>query len=483
MEEKQQSTEEKNDLIEQRYTNLKKLEDAGMNPFGGKFPDTESVTSVKENFSEERKVKVAGRIMAKRTMGKSVFMDLKDFTGKIQLYVKKDLIGEEAFNMIKVLDIGDILGVTGQLFRTRSGEDTIQMSGYTVLAKSLRPLPEKWHGLKDVEARYRRRYVDLIVNDSARAIFKSRINIIGSIREFLNARGFLEVETPMMHSIPGGAAGKPFKTHHEALDMELYLRIAPEIYLKKLLVGGFEKVYEINRSFRNEGISTRHNPEFTMIEVYEAYSDCEGMMELTEKLIRNAAIKVLGREQFDYQGKHIDLTEWKRISFEELMKENYSINVDDPLRVWVEKLKKKGIDVEGDKVSKTQLLNIVGDLVEPEAETHPVFVVDMFKELSPLAKEKKDAPGITDRFELFMGGMEIANAYSELNDPVDQRKRFIEQVKEDPEAKIDEDFITALEYGMPPAGGLGIGIDRLAMLLTDSASIREVIFFPQMKAE
>ncbi|MBU1128215.1 MAG: lysine--tRNA ligase [Candidatus Omnitrophica bacterium] len=483
MDENIKNAEEKNELVEQRYKNLRKLEESGIDPFGGKFPDTEKAISIKSNFSPSRKVRMAGRIMAKRTMGKSIFMDLKDSTGKIQLYLKKDTVGEAAFNIIKVLDIGDIAGVSGELFKTHSGEETVQVTGFTVLSKSLRPLPEKWHGLKDVEARYRRRYVDLIVNDAARDIFKARVNIIKSIRELLDGQGFLEVETPMMQQIAGGAAGKPFKTHHEALDMDLFLRIAPEIYLKKLLVGGFEKVYEINRSFRNEGISTRHNPEFTMIEVYEAYSDCEGMMKLTEELIRNAAKTVLGTEKFEYQGRQIDLSRWKRVSFEELMKENYGISVNDPLSAWVEKLKKKGIEIEGGKVSKTQLLNIVGDLVEPEAEKHPVFVVDIFKELSPLAKEKKDAPGITDRFELFIGGMEIANAYSELNDPVDQRRRFVEQAKEDPEARIDEDFIRALEYGMPPAGGLGIGIDRLTMILTDSASIREVILFPQMRPE
>ncbi|MFH1879013.1 MAG: amino acid--tRNA ligase-related protein, partial [Candidatus Omnitrophota bacterium] len=286
-----------------------------------------------------------------------------------------------------------------------------------------------------------------------------------------------------MHPVPGGAAGKPFKTRHEALDMDLYLRIAPEIYLKKLLVGGFEKVFEINRSFRNEGISVRHNPEFTMMEVYQSYSDCDGMMKLTEELIRSAALKILGTEKFIYQEREIDLSVWKKVSFAELMEENFGIRVEDPLGSWIEKLKKKGIEIEGSKVSKTQIINIVGELVEPQAEAHPVFVVDMFKELSPLAKEKKDRPGIADRFELYMGGMEVANAYSELNDPVEQRRRFEEQVKADPDAMVDEDFIRALEYGMPPAGGLGIGIDRLAMILTDSANIREVIFFPHMRPE
>ncbi|MDD3088750.1 MAG: lysine--tRNA ligase [Candidatus Omnitrophica bacterium] len=474
---------EPNELIEQRYINLKKLRDAGIDAFGNKFPDTQSSSDIKASFAEGRKVRAAGRIMARREHGKSVFMDLKDLSGRIQAYARKDALGDEKFDILKGLDIGDMIGVDGELFKTRTGEETIQVSAYTVLSKSLLPLPEKWHGLKDVETRYRQRYVDLIINDESREKFKSRIEIIKTIRETLNAKGFLEVETPMMHPIPGGAAGKPFKTHHEALDMPLYLRIAPEIYLKKLLVGGFEKVYEINRSFRNEGISTRHNPEFTMIEVYEAYSDCAGMMALTEEMVRAAARKVLGTEKFVYQGKEIDLGVWKKVSFAELMEKNFGIRVDEPLAAWVDKLKSRGIELEAGKVSKTQIINLVGEMIEPVAENHPVFVTDFFKEISPLAKEKKDTPGIVDRFELYMGGMEVANAYSELNDPVEQRKRFEDQVKADPEAMIDEDFLRALEYGMPPAGGLGIGIDRLAMLLTDSSSIREVILFPHMRPE
>ena len=475
--------EEKNEIIEQRYKNLEKLIELGVDPFGQKFSNREIVQDVKNDFSEGRKSKVAGRIMAKREHGKSAFLDVKDQSGKIQVYIKKDIIGDELFEVFKNLDIGDIVGVEGQLFKTRTGEDTIQADTFVVLSKSLLPLPEKWHGLKDVETRYRQRYVDLIVNDEAREKFTKRIEVIKSVRNTLEEKGFLEVETPMMHPIVGGAAGKPFKTHHEALDMDLFLRIAPELYLKKLLVGGLEKVFEINRSFRNEGISNRHNPEFTMMEVYESYSDCEGMMDLTEELIRNAAKRVLGTEKFTYQGREVDLTHWKRVSFAELMDKNFGIRVQDPLETWVGKLKEKGIEIEGDKVSKTQLLNIVGELVEPETETNPVFVIDMFKEISPLAKEQKDAPGLVDRFELYMGGMEIANAYSELNDPIDQKKRFQQQVEADPEAMMDADFVRALEYGMPPAGGLGIGIDRLAMILTDSANIREVIFFPHMRPE
>jgi len=476
-------TEEKNDLIEQKHKNLQKLAEAGIDPFGESFSGIRSIKELKDNFTEGEKARIAGRIMARREHGKSAFMDVKDFTGRMQVYMRKDVIGEEPFETLKAVDIGDIIGVEGELFKTRTGEETLKVNQYKVLSKSLLPLPEKWHGLKDMETRFRQRYVDLIVNDEVRDKFITRVKLIQHLRNELNGQGFLEVETPMMHPIPGGAAGKPFKTHHEALDMDLYLRIAPEIYLKKLLVGGFDKVYEINRSFRNEGISIRHNPEFTMIEVYQAYSDCEGMMRLTEELIRTGAREILGTEKFKYQGRDIDLSVWKRVSFAELMEKNFGIKKDDPLKEWVAKLKKKGIEIEGDKVSKTQILNIVGELVEPETETHPVFVVDIFKELSPLAKEKKGSPGIVDRFELYMGGMEVANAYSELNDPIDQRARFEEQARLDPEAMVDEDFIRALEYGMPPAGGLGIGVDRLAMIFTDSANIREVILFPHMRPE
>jgi len=473
--------EEKNEQVQERYKNMEKMKAMGVDPFGGSWEGIEQIAFVKKDYKEARSSRIAGRIMARRMHGKSAFLDMKDFSGKMQVYLRKDVIGDEAFEILKTLDIGDIIGVSGELFKTRTGEDTVKVESFVVLSKSLRPLPEKWHGLKDVETRYRQRYVDLIVNEEAQAKFKIRHELISNIRENLSRKGFLEVETPMMHPIPGGAAGKPFKTHHEALDMDLYLRIAPEIYLKKLLVGGFEKIFEINRSFRNEGISTRHNPEFTMMEVYQAYSDCDGMMKLTEDIIRSSAKAILGKEKFSYQGKEVDLTVWKKVSFRRLMEENFGIRVEDSLSTWVGKLKAKGIEIEGNAVSKTQIINIVGELVEPERETHPVFVVDMFKELSPLAKEKKSEKGIADRFELYLGGMEIANAYSELNDPIDQAKRFEEQVKADPSAMVDRDFIRALEYGMPPAGGLGIGIDRLAMIFTDSASIREVILFPHMR--
>ncbi len=313
--------------------------------------------------------------------------------------------------------------------------------------------------------------------------FINRSKIVSGIRKFLDSKGFLEVETPMMQSMAGGAAGKPFKTHHEALDIDLFLRIAPELYLKRLLVGGLEKVYEINRNFRNEGISIKHNPEFTMLEVYEAYSDCSGMMKLTEEMITALAMELHGGLVLEFNGKTIDLSKWERVSFADLMKDQFGISPEDSKEEWIKKLKSKGIEIEGKDVSRTQVINIVGELIEPKAHNHPVFVVDMFKEMCPLAKTKSDNPALTDRFELYMGGMEIANAYSELNDPIEQKARFEDEVggANDKNRVIDEDFVTALEYGMPPAGGLGIGIDRLVMILTNSPSIRDVILFPQLK--
>lgn len=485
--------DEINDLIKQRHQKLAALKKAGIEPYGAAFPNSLCIKELKKKYTGDdsafagKEVTVAGRIMAIRLHGKSAFCDLRDQYEKIQIYIKQDIVGEGKFDIFEKIDIGDILGVKGELFKTRTGEPTIKVTDFAVLSKSLRPLPEKWHGLKDVETRYRQRYVDLIVNEDVKKIFYARTKIITKIREFLDGRGYLEVETPMMHAIPGGAAGKPFKTHHETLDMDLYLRIAPELYLKKLLVGGFQKVYEVNRSFRNEGISIRHNPEFTMLEVYTAYSDCEGTMRLTEEVVRFAAKEVLGKESLEYQGQKIDLTKWERVSFADLMRENFGIRPDDDTKTWVTKLKKKGVELEKGVLSRSQILNIIADLIEPKAKTHPVFVIDLFTELCPLAKTKRDNPLLTDRFELFIAGMEVANAYSELNDPIEQRKRFEAQVDatrgEGTEDKVDEDFVRALEYGMPPAGGLGIGIDRLVMLFTDAASIRDVILFPQLRPE
>lgn len=470
------------DIHQTRHEKLELLRNKGIDPFGGKFPISTGIKELIEDFQEGKRVVIAGRLMAKRKHGKSTFCDLRGETEKIQLYFKADLVGDEKFEILdSALDIGDIIGVKGELFKTKTGEPTLKVEDFTVLAKSLKPLPEKWHGLKDVETRYRQRYLDLIANQRVREIFKIRCEIIKCIRSILDSKGYMEVETPMMQSIPGGATGKPFKTHHDALDMDLYLRIAPELYLKRLLVGGFEKVYEINKSFRNEGISTRHNPEFTMLEVYTAYGDCETTMELTKELIAETARKVLGKEKLEYQGNIIDLAKWEKVSFAELMKKHYDINPDDDKKQLMQKLKKKGIEIidEKEKVGKTQILNLVADLLTPKFD-RPIFVIDIFRDLCPLAKVKKDNPLLTDRFELFIGGIEVANAYSELNDPIEQRKRFEEQ-RED--AELDEDFLRALEYGMPPAGGLGIGIDRLVMLFTDSPSIRDVILFPQLRKE
>lgn len=465
-------------IEEAKIQKLNEIKEAGICPYGYKFDVKNMVEQAHAQFEEGKEVCVAGRIMAFRAHGKTIFMDLRDSTGKIQLYIGQKVVGEENFEIMKKMDIGDIIGVKGELFKTRTEENTIKVKELTLLSKALLPLPEKWHGLKDVQTRYRRRYLDLIVNEEVKKTFKLRSKIVSKIRQILDTDGFLEVETPMMHSIAGGAAGKPFVTHHDTLHTDLFLRIAPELYLKRLLVGGFEKVYEINRSFRNEGISVRHNPEFTMLEVYKAYSDCQGMMDLTEKLIKTIANDIFGTEKLMYQGKEIDLSKWEKVSFAKLMKDKFGIEPQDDTKTWVAKLKKSGVEIEGEELGRTQIINIVGELVEPEAGNHPVFVVDMFKEMCPLAKTKKEQPLLTDRFELYMGGMEIANAYSELNDPIEQRQRFMEQGE-----NYDEDFVTALEYGMPPAGGLGIGIDRLVMLLTDSANIRDVILFPQLKPE
>jgi len=476
---------EENELIKQRRAKLEAIKSLGLYAYGGRFDTTSFIKELTDNFADGKTVTIAGRIMACREHGKAKFYDLKDSTGKIQLYVKSDIVGADVFELSNNTDIGDFVGVSGETFKTRTNEPSIKVLKFEMLSKSLRPLPEKWHGLKDIETRYRQRYIDVVMNDDVKKVFVARSNIVSEIRRFLDTKGFLEVETPMMQSIPGGAAGKPFKTHHEALDMDLYLRVAPELFLKRLLVGGFDKVYEINRNFRNEGISTRHNPEFTMLEVYEAYSDCAGMMELAERLIMDLAENILGKTNFEYQGKAVDLSKWERISFALLMKEQFGIIPEEKPEEWIKKLKNKGIEIEGKELSRTQIINIVGELIEPKAHNHPVFVIDMFKEMCPLAKTKRDNPLLTDRFELYMGHMEIANAYSELNDPVEQKNRFEADIADlkDKKNKIDEDFVRALEYGMPPAGGLGIGIDRLVMILTNSPSIRDVILFPQLKPE
>lgn len=475
-----------NEIVKQRVKKLDGIKKEGIEPYPRKFTNSLPIKELLSSFKEGKYVSLCGRLTALREHGKSIFGDIKDQDGKIQVYLHQDAIGKKTFEFFSsYIDIGDILGIKGELFKTKTGEPTLKVIELCLLSKSLRPLPEKWHGLKDVEIRYRKRYLDLIANKEVKEVFYTRTKIISEIRRFLDSRGYIEVETPMLQPIPGGAAGKPFKTHHEALHTALYLRIAPELYLKRLLVGGFEKVYEINKSFRNEGISTRHNPEFTMLEVYTAYADYEDIMKLTEELIRSVAKEVLGGQEFEYQGKRVNLSEWKRVSFADLMDRHFGIKADESEKEWIKKLEKKGIKIEGKELSRTQLLNIISDLIEPKADNHPVFVTDMFTELCPLAKTKKENPLLSERFELFIGGLEVANAYSELNDPIEQRKRFKEdqQVEGGRRGTIDEDFIEALEYGMPPAGGLGIGVDRLVMLFTNSASIREAILFPQLRPE
>lgn len=472
-------------MEEIRLKKLETLRKKGISGYASDFSSSSCIKDLIDNFKEQREAQVAGRIMALRAHGKSIFGDLRDQNGKIQFYIKLDAVGQDHFELFRDnIDIGDIIGVKGKLFKTRTQETTIAVDEFALLAKSLRALPEKWHGLKDVEIRFRKRYLDLLANEKAREVFLLRSRLISKVRGFLDARNYLEVETPMLHQKPGGAAGEPFKTHHAALDTDLYLRIAPELYLKRLLVGGFDKVYEINRSFRNEGLSRKHNPEFTMLEVYTAYANYEDVMKLTQELFCFLAQELLGKLKFKYGEREIDLGHWERVSFEQLMKENFDIRPQENEKIWIAKLKKKGIKIEQERLSRSQLLNIIADLVEPSAGTHPVFVTDLYTELCPLARSKKENPLLAERFELFIGGMEIANAYSELNDPQEQCERFTEQaVTTDDKQNIDDDFVEALEYGMPPAGGLGVGIDRLVMLLSNSASIREVILFPQLKPE
>jgi lysyl-tRNA synthetase class 2 len=476
---------EVNEIIQQRKAKLEVLQSQGIAVYDKPFPNRLDIGEIVSNFQEGKKVSICGRLIAKRLHGKVIFADLRDSTGKLQLYIKADFIGPEKFSLLENIEIADFISVTGELFKTHTDELTVKVTEFVILSKALRPLPEKWHGLKDIELRYRQRYLDLISNPEVKKVFIWRSQIIRAIRNSLDERGFLEVETPMMQSIPGGAAGRPFKTHHNEYDLDLYLRIAPELYLKRLLVAGLDKVYEINRSFRNEGVSIKHNPEFTMLEVYAAFANYEQMMHLCESLIVSVAQEVFGKMNFVYQGKQIDLTPpWKRISFVELVKEKFGILPEDKEDAMLEKLKAKGFAKDKEVLSRTQINKIIEDTLEQDMNVNPTFVTDYFTILCPLAKTKKDEPFISERFELFIAGMEVANAYSELNDPLEQRKRFEEEIRNTQESGnkvVDEDYVLALEHGMPNAGGLGIGIDRLTMVFTDQPSIRDVILFPLLR--
>ncbi|MDP2941723.1 MAG: lysine--tRNA ligase [Candidatus Omnitrophota bacterium] len=475
-----------NEIIQLRQAKLTALKEKGeAYPCPG--PGRADIGRILEDFQEGRRVLLAGRMIAKRSHGKAAFVDLKDSTGKIQLYLKEDIIGEENFRAFSELDIADIIQAKGELFKTHTGEPTLKVEEFALLAKALRPLPEKWHGLKDVELRYRQRYLDLIANEEVKKVFLARSRIIRAMRAFLDEKGFLEVETPMMHPLFGGAAGRPFGTHHNEYDLDLFLRIAPELYLKRLLVGGLDRVYEINRSFRNEGVSTRHNPEFTMLEAYQAFGNYETMMQLAEDLIVAAADTVLGKREFTYQGKTISLDPpWQRRSFAGMVKEKFGIEPGDEVSLVLKKLQAKGFARDKAKLTRSQVNKIIEEILEQDMSLNPTFVTDYFTSLCPLAKAKKDNPLVSERFELYIAGMEIANAYSELNDPLEQRKRFEEEIRDlDPAEKksVDEEYVLALEHGMPPAGGLGIGIDRLVMLLTGQPSIRDVILFPLLRPE
>jgi lysyl-tRNA synthetase class 2 len=480
-----------NELLRVRRLKLKELQQGGKDPFKiVKYDVTHSTSDIINNFEamENTEVSIAGRLMSKRGMGKASFCDLQDRDSKVQIYVKIDDVGADAYEEFKKLDIGDIVGVRGTVFRTHRGEISVKAANVQLLAKSLQPLPEKWHGLKDVDLRYRQRYLDLIINPDVRKTFIIRSKIIKAIRAFLDNRGFLEVETPILNTIQGGASAKPFITHHNTLDMDMFLRIAPELYLKRLIVGGMEKVYEMGRMFRNEGMSIKHNPEFTMMEVYEAYNDYKGMMELTENLISTVAQEVLGTTKVTYQGQEIDLTPpWNRITMREAIMKYSGIDFDkvESAEEARRLAREKNIAVD-ENLSKGEVMNVMFEELVEENLIQPTFIIDYPVEISPLTKRKPDNPELTERFELFITGRELANAYSELNDPIDQKERFLAQVKkreagDDEASMMDNDYINALEYGLPPTGGLGIGIDRLIMLLTDSYSIRDILLFPTMK--
>lgn len=481
-----------NQLMKVRKEKLDKLKQEGKDPFKiTKFNRTHTSNEIKDNYDEleGKDVTIAGRIMAKRIMGKASFCHIQDSTGKIQSYVSINDLGEESYKAFKEDDIGDIIGITGFVFKTRTGEISIHAKELTLLSKSLRPLPEKFHGLKDTDLRYRQRYVDLIVNPEVKDTFVKRTEIIKEIRKILDEKKYVEVETPILNTIPGGATARPFITHHNSLDIDMYLRIATELYLKRLIVGGFDRVYEIGRIFRNEGMDLKHNPEFTSIELYQAFANLEDMMDLTEELVSKVAEKVLGTTKITYQGQEIDLTpSWKRVTMINAIKEVTgvdfnTITTDEEAQ---EVAKKAGIPVDPIKTKRGDIISAFFDEKVEETLIEPTFIYEYPIENSPLAKKMDNDERMTQRFELFIGGREYANAFAELNDPIDQYERFLNQVKQreagDDEANMmDTDFVTALEYGMPPTGGMGMGIDRLVMLLTNEASIRDVLLFPTMK--
>ena len=485
-----QKNEDINELMRVRRDKMTTIEEKGIEPFARKYDVTHHANDVITQFEtlEGQTVKLAGRIMAVRGHGKTSFVNVMDISGRVQVYFRQDVIGEEEYENFKLLDIGDIIGMEGIVFKTQRGEMSVKINNFEILAKSLRPLPEKWHGLKDVETRYRQRYLDLIVNPEVRNTFITRSKIIKSLRRLLDQRDYLEVETPLMHPIAGGAAARPFTTHHNALDMDLYLRIAPELYLKRLIVGGFERVYEVGRVFRNEGISIRHNPEFTIVELYQAYADHEDLMRLTEEVVSGVAEEVLGTTQVVYQGQELDFAPpWNRITMPEAVKKytDVDFNTVKTIEEAREIADRLGVKYEKQHGIGGILNNIFEDKVE-EHLIQPTFIIGHPTEISPLAKRNKENPEITDRFEVFVFGRELANGFSELNDPIDQEGRFSAQVEQresgDAEAHMmDHDYINALEYGLPPTGGLGIGIDRLVMFLTDSYSIRDVLLFPHMR--
>ncbi len=490
--------EELNELLLIRRQKMQQLTELGYDPFGKRFERTTDTESILREYGEMDKeeidgkripVSIAGRIIAKRIQGKASFIHVQDRAGKIQVYVREDMVGEAQYEAFLLFDIGDIIGITGIIFKTNRGETSVKATEVQILSKSLQPLPEKWHGLKDVELRYRQRYVDLIVNPDVKETFTKRSQIIQAMRQFLNARGYLEVETPTLHTIAGGAAAKPFTTHHNALHMDMYLRIALELHLKRLIVGGLEKVYEIGRVFRNEGISTRHNPEFTMIELYEAYADYQDIMKLTEDMITHCCREVLGTTVIEYQGQTVDMSpDWERLSIVDAVKKYTGV---DFLADGVDDEKARALAKEHHiQITDTMTYgHIINEFFEQKVEDkliQPTFIYGHPVEISPLAKKNADDPRFTDRFELFIVGREHANAFTELNDPIDQRERFESQLKErqqgnDEAHMMDDDYINALEYGLPPTGGLGVGVDRLVMLLTNSPSIRDVILFPHMR--